>query len=282
MNLQEIKESFYNKLHGLYDSGEIGMLYRMTIEEVLGYNLSQLIQYQNKVPEQREVESILEVINRLNHGEPIQYVLKKAWFYGLELEVGPGVLIPRQETELLVNHFIGNPFFESPKKILDIGTGSGCIAIALKKNLPHCKVFAMDISSKAIEITRRNSSINNVEIEIFQADIMNPRQNYTFDAVVSNPPYVCLSEQKQMHRNVTEFEPELALYVKDDRPLLYYETILNFCRGSLCSNGILSVEINERFGEEVMNLFRAAGYKDILLIKDLNNKDRIISGIKYE
>lgn len=282
MNLYDIKKIFYDKLNGLYDAGEIGMFYRLTIEEVFGFNLSRFIHYQNEVVDLQKADKVAEVVNRLTFSEPIQYILKKAWFYGLEFEVAPGVLIPRQETELLVDHLVRSYFFESPKKILDIGSGSGCIAITLKKNLPHCEVFATDISSAAIEITTRNASINNAEIEVFQSDIMNPHHNNIFDAVVSNPPYVCLSEKKMMHKNVTEFEPSEALYVEDDHPLKYYEAISRFCKKSLSPQGLFALEINERFGREVKELFLSEGYKDILMIKDLNHKDRIVTGRKND
>jgi release factor glutamine methyltransferase len=280
MKLSEVKNKYFTKLDTLYSSSEIGMLYRLAVEEVFGYNFTRIVQSQFEINNNSKIDKVFNILNRLAAGEPLQYILKKAWFYELEFKVGPGVLIPRQETELLVDYLIKHPILKSSKKILDIGTGSGCIAITLKKHLPQSKVFAIDTSNIAIEIARQNAVKNNVKIEIFNSDIFNMSKTSKYDVVVSNPPYVCRSEQNQMHKNVIDFEPAEALFVDDNHPLVFYDAIFKFCRDSLNPSGLLAFEINEQFGKEVKELFRTEGYSDILLIKDLNNKNRIVTGKK--
>ena len=206
--------------------------------------------------------------------EPIQYILGRTSFYDLEFNVTPGVLIPRQETELLVDIILKD--YSLSGKILDIGTGSGCIAVSLKKNLPEAEVFALDISQNALDIAKLNSKSNNLHIDFIHGDILNPGLtiNHTFDLIVSNPPYVRNSEQQKMHDNVLQYEPHTALFVPDDDPLVYYRAIADFCMRNLKSSGILALEINESLGFETKSELEKYTFSTVEIVKDLNNKDR--------
>jgi release factor glutamine methyltransferase len=220
------------------------------------------------------------IIKRLNQAEPIQYILGETEFFGRKFKVNQHVLIPRQETEELVDKIIKENRQNKKLKILDIGTGSGCIAITLAKELPDSEVHAIDISEEALEITAFNATKNKATINFYKQDII---QHSTFNIqhfnlIVSNPPYVTESEKKLMHENVLKHEPSLALFVEDEDPLKFYTAILKFAKIYLSKNGKCYFEINEAFGEEIFKLFEENGFKKINISKDLNGKSRIASG----
>jgi release factor glutamine methyltransferase len=224
---------------------------------------------------------IINICEELKTGKPYQYVLGETSFYNCTIKVDPSVLIPRPETEELADLIIQeNKGFKG--KIIDFGTGSGCIAIALAVNLPAADVIATDISEKALSLAGYNARLNNASVRFIRDDIFNPNPELTEPGagiIVSNPPYVRYSEQKLMKNNVTGFEPHLALFVDDSNPLVYYKALLGIADKILSKEGKIYFEINEALGNEMSALLDSYGYSDIGIIKDINGRDRIIKGI---
>jgi release factor glutamine methyltransferase len=271
-----------DSLSSYYDKNEIEGLIIVLFNTLFGYSRVDIINNHHITLTETEKDRISNIVNRLKNFEPIQYILGETEFYGLKLKVRPGVLIPRGETEELVQQIISDKFFSSPT-ILDIGTGSGCIAIALKINLPTANVVAFDVSEEALEVARENAALNQVEVSFFQYDILKPHsfvEENTWNIIVSNPPYITNNEKKLMANNVLEHEPHLALFVPDSDPLLFYRAIANFGRTHLTDNGLIYFEINEAFGRETSQLLADHGYTNIKLIKDIHGKDRMISARK--
>ncbi len=282
LTLSGFKKKMVKELSSVYDEQETGALFRLIAEDVLGYHPTETLLHGKDEINETDLKKMNAQLRRLIRSEPIQYILNKAWFYDLEFFVGPEVLIPRQETEIMTDMLIKQ--FQSSRqiKILDIGTGSGCIAITLKKHLPESVVHAVDISSKAMEVAKKNAKKHHVKIHWSQLDILHPKKIFhsPFDIIASNPPYVRKSEKKLMHKNVVGYEPELALYVEDNDPLIYYDAIIKYCEPALKQSGTLALEINEHFGEAIKKLLVQKGYGQVEIIKDLNNKDRFIKAIK--
>lgn len=227
-----------------------------------------------------ETSILADILSRVNKNEPVQYILGKAHFYGREFLVNPSVLIPRPETELLVEEVVKNAS-NTPGKILDIGTGSGCIAITLAKELPEKTVMAFDISNEALKTASVNAVQLGANVNFQRLDILKDEiPNHDLELIVSNPPYVTVSEKEAMNRNVLDHEPHLALFVPDHDPLIFYTVIAKKGLSSLKSGGRIVVEINERFGKEVCEIFIEAGFTNAVVIKDLQAKDRIVSAVK--
>lgn len=221
---------------------------------------------------------IVKVVERLKNHEPIQYILGKTEFFGLPFQVNPHVLIPRPETEELVDWILKTTTTDNPV-ILDVGTGSGCIAVSLQKNLPGADVCGCDISEDALQVARANAVLNGVRIPFFNLDVMNPSTPLPFfDLIVSNPPYVTEQEKQLMQQNVLHYEPHQALFVPDQDPLKFYRALVSFSSTHLKAGGRQFWEINERYGKECFNLMEHNGYENIQLRKDVNGKDRMISG----
>lgn len=223
-----------------------------------------------------DVPRLGEIIQRLNKYEPLQYVLGEAEFYGRKFVVNPDVLIPRPETELLVElvleHFQGR---DQKVSILDIGTGSGCIAITLALEIPSATVFATDISSGALAVAKNNSDRLKARVQFHNHNVLKDEFGFgMLDVVVSNPPYVLESERGEMNKNITHFEPAHALFVPDSNPLVFYNFIAERAKGTLEKGGLLITEINERFGQQVADVLRSSGYSSIKITKDLEGKDR--------
>ena len=216
----------------------------------------------------------LSALERLKTHEPIQYVLGKTTFMDLEFKVNSSVLIPRPETEELVRLMLKEEL--EGKEILDIGTGSGCIAISLAKNLPNAKVTALDISSDALEVAKENAILNNVNIEFINADIFQYKSDKKYDIIVSNPPYITESEKSLMKKNVLDFEPKLALFVNDINPLKYYESIINFSSNNLNPFGQILFETNENYKYELNKLAQNYEYNIIEFKLDNHNKNRFL------
>lgn len=266
------------ELAGIYSPEEIDSLIFLIFERVKGYSRTQFLMAKEEVLCDDETEQFLEIVARLKKHEPIQYIFGQTEFYSLLFHTSPGVLIPRPETEELVQWIIQEPGKETPS-ILDVGTGSGCIAVALKKNLTGAAVWACDISPASIDTARKNAALNQVEINVVEYDILNqsPRAEFPiFDIIVSNPPYVRESEKVQMGKNVLEYEPALALFVPDDRPLLFYQRIADFALQQLIDGGRLYFEINEAFGSECSEMLARKGFSKIVVQKDIHGKDRMI------
>lgn len=268
-------------LKGIYPENEIRCFSRILLEKI-----GKIPPHRQLIDKDRQLSGseraeIRTIVERLKNAEPIQYILGETDFYGLTFHVAPGVLIPRPETEELTEHILsryqkGDP----PEKILDIGTGSGCIAVTLAKYLPDTEVTAVDISPDALAIARRNAEKHNVRVHFIQTDILcseaPEKIHETYSLIVSNPPYVKRSEKKDMESNVLEYEPHTALFVPDDDPLLFYRAIARFGIRRLKKNGFLYLEINAQYGKETMELLQDESYRNIRLIRDLSGKDRII------
>ena len=216
-----------------------------------------------------------EIVERLLHFEPIQYIFGHTLWCGLDIKVTPATLIPRPETAELVQAITNSHFPITNCRVLDIGTGSGCIAVALKKSHPEWNVTGIDVSHEAIEVAKENAQRNKAEVQFEQCDIFSDEivGIGTFDVIVSNPPYICEKEKKSMRQNVLEFEPATALFVPDDDPLLFYR-----CIASLRLGKNLFFEINEVYAHEIIDLLSALDYTDIHLINDIYGKPRIIEG----
>jgi len=222
---------------------------------------------------------ILEVLDELKKGNPVQHVIGEADFMDMVFEVNAEVLIPRPETEELVHWIISNNKNNSPK-ILDVGTGSGCIAVSLAKYLSDAQVTALDVSENALKVAKLNAIKNSVNVDFINGNILELSEidGAHYDIIVSNPPYVREQEKQLMNRNVTDFEPHLALFVSDNDPLLFYRTIAQKSRNWLNPNGQLYFEINQAFGNEIKDLLISNGYSDVEIRKDINGKDRMAFG----
>ncbi len=274
----EYKSLFLKKLDSIYPAEEIDAIFRLVVEQVFNEQYLSVVTNRNIALSTKQSDVLKEILDQLFLKKPIQYILNKAYFYELELEVSPYVLIPRQETELLVHTLIEKLKSKLDPKILDIGTGSGCIAISLKKHIPKAHVTAVDVSENALKVAEQNARTNNLDVRFINDDILHPlfKDYGNYDLIVSNPPYVRESEKKQMHDNVLAFEPELALFVEDKNPLIFYDTISSFAESRLKKGGILAFEINEAFGRETIDTVLKYSFSDPELISDLNGKDRIV------
>lgn len=246
-------------------------------EHLRGYSKTAMVlQGETKITHSEHL-FVQKAVERLKNHEPIQYVLGKTEFYSLPFLVNPSVLIPRPETEELVDWILKEPF-QPQMSVLDIGTGSGCIAIALKKNWPQAKVTGWDISGEALNTAGQNASLNQVSVHFEKQDILNLEMNATrrFNIIVSNPPYVRASERHRMDKNVLEHEPATALFVSDDDPLLFYRTIATFATQALLPGGWLFFEINRAYGPQLVNLLKASGFEDVMLRADLSGRSRMV------
>jgi len=271
--------SIRKELAGIYPKGEIESLIFLIFEKLKGYSCTRFLLANEEVLSDDDKIEIRKIIARLKNHEPIQYILGATEFYSLPFYAVPGVLIPRPETEELVQWIIQENKHSKPS-ILDIGTGTGCIAISLQKNIPKSTVFACDISPVCLETARRNSELNTTEVSIFQYNILNNTPEINFpelDIIVSNPPYIRETEKSLMEKNVLDFEPEIALFVADEKPLVFYESIADFSRRHLKNKGRLYFEINEAFGAECCGMLQGKGFSEIALKKDIHGKDRMIS-----
>ncbi|MGB5418516.1 peptide chain release factor N(5)-glutamine methyltransferase [Algibacter sp.] len=280
MKLKHLQNIFHDDLDAIYGEEEVDSFFYMLIHDYFDVTRIQLAIDSNLTID--DPEKILEALSFLRDHVPIQYVIGETEFYGLPFKVNNNVLIPRPETEELVNWVLKKTDKEKTVSIIDLGTGSGCIAISLAKNLPNAKIFALDISEKALEVAKQNAKLNNVNIEFIEADILETKsiQDLKFDIIVSNPPYVREKEKAFMKPNVLENEPHLALFVKDNNPLLFYEAITHFSVLNLIDNGVLYFEINEYLGKDMIELLHDNNFQNIELKQDIFKKDRMIKGIK--
>ncbi len=275
--------SIRKELAGFFSKEEIESLIFMIFEKLKGYSRTQFLLAKEDELSQEELIEIRKIVTRLKNHEPIQYILGETEFYGLPFYSLPGVLIPRPETEELVQWIIQENQLSEPF-ILDIGTGTGCIAISLHKNIVQSTVLACDISPVCIETARRNAELNVSEVSLFEYDILNGTPEVRFqelDLIVSNPPYVRETEKILMEKNVLQFEPELALFVPDEKPLIFYDRIADFALIHLKNQGKLYFEINEAFGKDCVTMLQQKGFSDVQLKKDINGKDRMIRALLF-
>jgi len=278
MTLKELEHHYINTLASLYGEDEAKQLFFLSAERVSGLSRSQLILQYDKETGDLEYGIFISMLSQLKKGRPFQHITEEAWFYGLRFKVNAAVLIPRPETEELVQWIIGtvsdskNPL----SGLLDIGTGSGCISIAVKKNCPEVTVTALDISAEALGVAAENAAYHHTQVNFIQSDIIGYEGLEKYDVIVSNPPYITLKERDEMHRNVLEHEPAIALFVTDENPLLFYKSIADFAARSLNPGGHLFFEINEYLGNETVEMLKSKGFVHIELRKDMQGKDRMI------
>jgi len=294
--MNEIITYIRKSLEPLYPPEEICSLTKWIFEKVCNLSRNQQILRKDIQLSNAQSDSIQSIVRRLQNWEPIQYIFGETEFLGLTFEVSPAVMIPRPETEELVHRIMNdfkvvkdfndlNVLTNSPINILDIATGSGCIAITLAKNLLESNVYALDISDDALQIARRNAQQNSVSVRFFQADILSANMQHDtslphFDMIVSNPPYVLNSEKPNMKPNVLNYEPHSALFVPDDDPILFYRHIADFALTKLTTNGILYFEINPLYSEMIVTMLSQNGFHDIKIYNDLSDKERFIKASK--
>lgn len=262
-----------------YPKSEIKNFASIIFEKLLNISLVNIFSDSDKTISENDFLKIVSIVNRLQNNEPIQYIFGETEFFGLSFLVTNDVLIPRPETEELVEWILSNSSPTLPYRILDIGTGSGCIAVSLAKNLPNAIILAIDISNKALSVAEKNAEKNSVVVHFEQVDIL--KNDFTFpfgkfDIIVSNPPYIMESEKINMKKNVLEYEPEKALFVPDNNPLLFYKRIAEFSKMKLNKNGSVHFEINSAFGKETVNMLKKTGYNEVILKKDISGKDRMV------
>ena len=285
MLVKTLRKYFNEELLGYYPETEVTSFFQMLCENLLNLTRVDISLSLYQVVSGKKYHKFQIAIERLKIYEPIQYIIGETQFYGLNFNVNNTVLIPRPETEELVDWIIKENKAKNEINILDIGTGSGCIAIALAKNLKHASVFALDVSNEALDVTKKNAANNEVNIEFIEHDILNlglEINDLKFDIIVSNPPYVRKLEKDLMQDNVLKHEPHLALFVNDDNALLFYKAITEFSKKHLSQNGKLYFEINEYLGESTKALLENENFKQVELRQDINQKDRMLKGVKHE
>lgn len=279
MLLREIKAIYHQELDARYGRDETTSFFYLLIEEFLGQERFILAKTPDYMVTQQEKDMLFKALARLRDNVPIQYVLGKAHFMGMDLEVGPSVLIPRPETEDLVRWVIDDMKARRVvvPQILDIGTGSGAIALALAKNLPNTLVSALDISEAALIQARRNAYVQRLPVHFRAGDILSFRENTPrYDVIVSNPPYIRESEKSEIMEHVKAYEPASALFVPDNDPLMFYRAIAEFARGSLYPDGNLYLEINQYLGNETLAEIRRHGFRSVELRKDIFGNFRML------
>ncbi len=278
MKIKDLRIDFKRSLSEAYEEEEIMSFFYMLSEKILELRRVDVAMDLEKEVSAIEIVQFDEAKTRLLDQEPIQYIIGHTYFYGLSFSVNKNVLIPRPETEELVDWILKDQEdLEEAIKIIDIGTGSGCIAIALAKNLPNAKVYAMDISEQAIEIAKVNALKNEVKVEFINEDVLASEHLFQdFDIIVSNPPYVRELEKDEIKPNVLDNEPHQALFVSDHDPLIFYKKITKLAKGRLTQTGSLYFEINQYLGSETYKMIKSLGFSTVALRKDLHNNERMI------
>ncbi len=278
--IKDYRTQFLQELSPIYDVGEAESFFYLILEDKKQLKRIDLALNLDLTFSNEEIQLWNSILDSLKEEIPIQYLLGKTSFYGLEFEVNENVLIPRPETEELVDWIISNPQIHkstNPLRILDIGTGSGCIAISLAKNIPNAQVFAIDVSEKALATAQKNAEINEVDVTFLEKNILETDDlEQQFDIIVSNPPYVRELEKLEIKKNVLYNEPHLALFVEDNDALIFYRKIAELAQKNGFPNGQLFFEINQYLGKEMMELLEKMSFKNIELRKDIYGNDRMI------
>ncbi|OJJ22983.1 protein-(glutamine-N5) methyltransferase, release factor-specific [marine bacterium AO1-C] len=281
---KQLFDSYRQQLQNLYTPEETQTIAFWLLEHFLKLSRTSVLINQLVEISQDQQQTLNSALDRLKNHEPIQYIVGYTEFYGLTFRVRPGVLIPRPETEELVD-WIVQDYQNKSINGLDIGTGSGCIAVSLAKSLPQAQVQALDVSSEALQIAQENAIDNKAAVKFIQDDILNPENlhqaisDHSLDIIVSNPPYVTPAEKSQMHANVLEFEPDLALFIPQEQPLLFYKAIAQLGTQKLKTGGTLYFEINEQFGAETKEMLLKLNFQDIVIRKDGFGKDRMVKAV---
>jgi len=279
MTIKALQEAFQKRLNPLYDKGEINSFFYLLSEAYLHKTRLDIALEPNEALNDVNTHLFLKALEQLSKEYPVQYIIGETEFMDLAFEVNEQVLIPRPETEELIRWILSAE--SKAKTILDIGTGSGCIPIVLANSLPNTKVTSIDISEEAIQVAKRNATKNNVDINFLLHDILQIEVlEESYDIIVSNPPYVRESEKSAVNNNVLKYEPEMALFVSDKDPLIFYRHIASLAMKSLRTDGVLYFEINQYLGSTLYKLLEAIGFQSIELRKDMYGADRMIRAIK--
>ncbi|MCT4665413.1 MAG: peptide chain release factor N(5)-glutamine methyltransferase [Flavobacteriales bacterium] len=277
--LRDWKKRFQKELASIYDSLELNSLFSILISDRYSHNHAHLLYIDDPI-QNTHLDQLEKDLKRLKANEPIQHILGYAYFDDLKIAVNSHVLVPRQETEELVDWISQN--LQPNNKVLDLCTGSGCIALALKNRKEQINVLGIDLSNPALEIAKQNAENLKLSVTFIQENVLETWNigKEQFDIIVSNPPYIPIKEKEEIHANVKDFDPEMALFVPDETPLLFYKKIAIQSLDYLKENGLLFFEIHKDFGQETVALLADLGYKDIELRKDLNGLDRMIKAKK--
>lgn len=278
-NSKTLFQDFIHQINVKESKDEISSMAYLVFEHLFGISKTEILIGRSITASGNHRSRLTEIANRINRHEPLQYILEEAEFFGRRFKVNASVLIPRPETEELVRE-IKNVVNQSPS-ILDIGTGSGCIPITLALEIPNAIIYATDVSDLALALSEKNAKLLKASVKFLKHDIL--REEIPFqdlDVIVSNPPYIAFSEKEQMQANVVEFEPHVALFVSDCDPLTFYKAIVAKANTALKKKGVLAVEINERFGREVEQLFVDYGFCEVKIVRDLSGKERVVRGYK--
>lgn len=284
MTTAEIYNDFKSKLKSIYDDREAENISDWVFENVTRLKKWQRRENKNKELPETDSEKVKSYLQQLLKHKPVQYVLNEAWFYKMKFYVNENVLIPRPETEELVEWIISDfkkETYSKPINIIDIGTGSGCIPIALKKELPKANITAMDVSEKALSVAKKNTINLDAKINFLALDFLNEDEWKMLsppDIIVSNPPYIPFNEKQILSKNVTDFEPEIALFVENNDPFIFYKKIAAFAKSHLKENGKIYVEVHEEYASEVRNMFENAGFISQIK-KDIYGKERMVRGV---
>ncbi|TWR31107.1 peptide chain release factor N(5)-glutamine methyltransferase [Mucilaginibacter pallidiroseus] len=281
--IKDVFLNFHQQLDGLYGQQEAEAITLLVLSQVTDLSHAKIKAFPEDDVPPEAIEKLPLILNELKTGKPVQYVLGSAEFYGLTFLVNPAVLIPRPETEELVEWVLSSQRLkvesEKPLSVLDIGTGSGCIAISLKKNLKHARVSAIDISSEALNTAKKNAVINEAEVNFIEADILQIQPGLApddLDIIISNPPYVTMDDKAKMHINVNDFEPHTALFVPEHDPLIFYKAIADYAVNKLVDGGLLYFEINESYGQQTVDMLNDKKFINIELRRDMSGRDRMI------
>lgn len=276
MTLNDYKNLFKEQLNSLYGE-ETDALFAVVMDEVLGYSRADVVMNRDLILSAQVLSRLTDIAKQLQQEQPVQYVFERAYFYGYIYKVSPATLIPRRETEELVEWVLEEMNREPNKKwkVLDIGTGTGCIPITIKKEFPNAEVSAIDISSDALEMAKHNAKNNNADVRFIEQNILETTHLERYDIIISNPPYVRMSEKQEMKNNVLAHEPHLALFVENNDPLIFYRKIIQLAQNSLGKNGKLFFEINQYLGEEMLLLAKKYS-SEVTLKKDLQQNNRML------
>lgn len=276
--LKQIRFRLLSELRQIYTENESDSIARLILEHA-GFPLFETLNDPELVPSPSAMAQMNEILAEIPTGKPIQYILGYTWFCDLKIRVDKNVLIPRPETEMMVE-LIKEMAPKPPRRIIDLGTGSGCIALALKHYFPDAEVSGADISKRALSVAGENGRLNSLQVKWTEMDLLKEhsvKHPTPYNLVVSNPPYVLKSERKSMARNVKAFEPASALFVEDHDPLVYYSAIASFCNQNLDKKGEVWAEINERMGRETESIFRKWGFKSVHIHRDIHEKERYVN-----